>query len=91
MFEILEHLLKVVFVSDCAYPPMVFRALKKIADMHSARSDSSSDSDDTVEERRVIQGDRTEATTCNNMPIQQSVTEGKINCLIVTVIGQTGN
>ena len=31
------------------------------------------------EERRAIQGDRNEATTCNNMPIQQSVTEGKVN------------
>ena len=28
------------------------------------------------EGRRVIQGDKNEATTCNNMPIQQSVTEG---------------
>ena len=42
------------------------------------------------EGRRVIQGDRTEATTCNNMPIQQSVTEGKVNGLIVTVLGLTG-
>ena len=42
------------------------------------------------EGRRVIQGDRSEATTCNNMPIQQSVTEGEVNGLIVTVLGQTG-
>ena len=49
-----------------------------------------SESDGTGEERRVIQGDRTEATTRNNVPIQQSVTEGKVNGLIVTVIGQTG-
>ena len=48
----------------------------------------SSDSDDTGEERRVIQGDGTEATTCNNMPIQLSVTDGKVNGLIVTVLGQ---
>ena len=42
------------------------------------------------EERSVIQGDRNEATTCYNMPIQQSVTEGKVNGPIVTVLGQTG-
>ena len=42
------------------------------------------------EGRRVIQGDRNEATTCNNMPIQQSVTEGKVNGRIVTVLCQTG-
>ena len=42
------------------------------------------------EGRKVIQGDRNEATICNNMPIQQSVTEGKVNGLIVTVLGQTG-
>ena len=42
------------------------------------------------EGRRVIQGDRTEATTYNSIPIQQSVTEGRVNGPIVTVLCQTG-
>ena len=49
-------------------------------------SDWDFESGDPGEDRRVIQGDRNEATTCNNMSIQQSVTEGKVNDWIVIVL-----
>ena len=52
-------------------------------------SDWNSESDDN-RGRESYTGDRNEATTCNNMPIQQSVTEGKVNGRIVTVLCQTG-
>ena len=59
---------------DSTYPPVVYRALKRIADMNSAMSDSESDCDDTVEQRRIIPDDKDK--TSSNTPIEQTVREG---------------
>ena len=87
LYRVIE--LKQPHVTTCLSSSQLLK-VSKWSDINNFRSDWDSESDDTGEERRVIQGDRTEATTCINMPSQQSVTEGKVNGLIVTVRGQTG-